>query len=921
MNMPALVPLNQNHTRPIESGIGVVLADANGLCQLVNGPACRMLGYADADLLSIPLTTLLVGHHGAVLHTGFTSRRLPFRCADGSLLHVLATSSRLDDGSLLLEFQDITLLTRDLESLSRREMHYRTLVEVASDWVWEVDGDGMYTYVSPRCRTLLGYEPNELIGKSPFDLMPPEEADRCRVHYAAIVQTRSQLTDFENINLHRDGHQVVLESCAVPIINERGELAGYRGIDRDITARKKVEQALVHSREMLAEAQRIAHMGNWEWDAEHRRFEFSDGLCRIFGIEPSEFIGTMEAMNNMVHPQDRQLARTAMDRIMRGDKALTVEHRILRTDGTERIIEVRAEPRRDKDGSLRILGTTQDITDRRKAEFGLQQLTQALDNTREAVIILDAQRHVIAINQAFSKMTGFREAEIIGRDPFENRKATIGARVFADIWEIVDRDGRWEGEVQGERSNGELYTEHLTISHLSDLHGQTQNYIAVMADISKQKHSEEQLRYVASHDMLTALPNRQMLTDNLHQRISAGGQGFALLMIDIDGFKTINNSLGQMAGDRMLRVYAERLQGTVRRDDTVARLGGDEFAVVLDGVTDEATAMPVIEKLRQTLCESMAIGKEDIEPVACIGVVFWPTHGNQPESLLQHAETALARAKAQGRDTCLYYTPDMTTNVSEQFSLERALRRAIRSGEGIRAYYQPQIDTTSGVAVGAEALMRWEHPELGEISPARFIPLAEQSELIIELGEWMLDTACADLRRWLDAGLKPIRMAVNVSSREVTSGRLVDHVRSAILRHAIPPELLEIEMTERSLIADTMRAHSVLHELKQLGVFIAIDDFGTGYSSLSYLKSFPLNILKIDKSFIDGIPGDDHDEAIAHAVIAMAHGLKLQVTAEGVETAVQREFLQSHGCDFLQGYLISKPVPAAKFARWLAENS
>lgn len=903
---------------------GIVLFDSDDRCSYANAVACRLLGYPPADFTGVGVMTLLGCHPDRFSElcrqpTG-TTRVLSFLRADGTLLDTLASTSCLSDQSRMLVIQDAAALTDTLAMLRHDEAHYRALVEVTSDWLWEVDPTGVYTYASPRVRDLMGYEPEEVLGRSAFDFMPADERRQIRDFYLEIAARRESFIGVTNNVICKDGKLITVESSGVPVFDGEGRLLCYRGIDRDITERRRIELALEKSHAALAEAQRIARLGNWELAFADRRFEWSDECYRILGVNREDFDGTLDGLLRHVHPEDRPAVRRSLERMERERRPLRLEHRIIRPDGGERIVEVRAEVRFSATGAAtHLFGTVQDVTEQRTTENGMQQLARAMEDTREGVLIMDADRRVMVVNKAFSDLTGFSAIEMLGKNPFQMRASSQGQKLWQTIWQAVERNGRWEGEVQGERRNGEFYTERLTISALHDHQRRVVNFIAVISDISRQKQSEEQLNYLATHDTLTGLPNREALADRIRQLMVRGkdpARGFALVLIDIDGFETINSTLGHMTGNQILHISAERLQAALRRHDFVARLGGDDFGLIIEGVSDPRLVEPLVEKLSQALSQPITIGRDEIETSISIGVAFHPANGDDPESLMKHADTALHRAKATGRGARRFYSPDMTQDMSEQFSLERALRRALRAGDGLSIHYQPQLSMTDGTIVGVEALMRWEDPDLGPISPARFIPLVEQSGLIHDIGKWALYAACAGMRQWLDRGLAPIRMAVNVSSREITAGRLVNNVSAALKHFNIPPHLLEIEMTESSLMEDTTRAYAVLRNLKDLGVWIAVDDFGTGYSSLNYLKSFPLDILKIDKSFIDGIPGDEHDEAIARAIIAMAHGLKLQVTAEGVETEQQRAFLQAHGCDFMQGYLLSRPLPLEAFLTW-----
>ena len=482
--------------------------------------------------------------------------------------------------------------------------------------------------------------------------------------------------------------------------------------------------------------------------------------------------------------------------------------------------------------------------------------------------------------------------------------------------------GHWQGEIWNRRKNGEVYPELLSIGAVKDGQGNITGYVGVFADISQSKASEAKMEFLAHHDPLTQLPNRLMLLSRLEHSIERArlhNKQLALLMLDLDRFKDVNDSFGHAAGDELLQQIAARISKHLRGVDTISRLGGDEFTILLEDMSHAADATLVADMLIDILSEPCQLKNGvEIHVGASIGISLYPQDGASASDLLQQADAALYQAKAEGRGRFAYYAEQLTQNARTRIEMEAGLRRALEQQE-FRVYYQPQVDITTGRITGAEALIRWQHPQDGLIPPVLFIPVAEATGLISNIGAWVLMETCRQGRRWLDEGLPPLRLAVNVSPQQLLHGDLIDMVSRTLADSGFPATNLELELTETALMEREQEAVNVLNQLRSLGVHLAIDDFGTGYSSLAYLKSFPLDVLKIDKSFVDDIPDSLDDKEIVSAIIAMGHKLRFRVLAEGVETAEQLAFLQAQDCDFYQGYLKSPPLPAHEFAQLLAK--
>jgi diguanylate cyclase (GGDEF)-like protein/PAS domain S-box-containing protein len=807
--------------------------------------------------------------------------------------------------------------------LTKSEARFRVLVESSSDLVWEVDARGTYTYVSPKISDLLGFTPEEVIGRTPFDLMPPGEAERVRSLFDALAASGKAAYGIENVNRHKDGRLVVLETNAVPVFDAAGVLVGYRGMDRDITGRRQAEGALRQSQKNLAEAQRIASLGSWEWDIAGGELRWSDEFYHIFGLPLEGFGATYAAFLEAVHPDDRARVEHAVNAALAG-WPYDIEHRIVRPDGSERVLHERGEVSFDADRRpVRMVGTGQDITERKAAELRLRQAAKVFENTSEGVMITGPDKRIVAVNLAFSRITGYSEDEVRGREPNLLRSGRHDEAFYRAMWSAITGTERWQGEIWNRRKDGGEYPEWLNISVVRDDAGAIINYIGVFSDISSIKQAQDKLEYTAHHDALTGLPNRLLFRDRMEQALAVSRrshEGVALLFIDLDRFKLINDTLGHEAGDLLLQAVAQRLTACMREEDTVARMGGDEFVVIQKGVARPEDAVLLAARMLAAVSRPLTIAGHEIVVSLSVGISLYPQDGDNASTLLKHADAAMYRAKEKGRNGYQYYSDEMSQAGVERLELESDLCQALERGE-LRVHYQPQVELASGHIVGAEALVRWQHATRGMISPAVFIPMAEDNGMIGPIGEWVLETACADARAWQLAGLPPLRVAVNVSGRQIGNDHVVDKVAAALEHSGLAPEWLEIEVTESVVMQDAARAISTLSALREMGVTLAIDDFGTGYSSLSYLKRFPVHKLKIDKSFIDGLEGSPDDAAIAMAIIVMAHSLRHTVIAEGVETAAQVEVLRAYGCDEMQGYHFSRPLPAEDFAALLRTAS
>ena len=548
---------------------------------------------------------------------------------------------------------------------------------------------------------------------------------------------------------------------------------------------------------------------------------------------------------------------------------------------------------------------------------------QVFDQTTEGIVITDAERRIISVNRAFTEITGFPAEEALGRHPEELlQSGRHDAELYRQIETSLAEQGSWRGEMWHRRRNGEVYPEWLAISPVRDGTGRPEYYIGIFSDISQQRRDAERIRFLAYYDALTGLPNRTLLADRMAKAIATAqrnGTRVALLFMDLDGFKHVNDSLGHLLGDTLLQRVAERLGQQTRRADTLARFGGDEFVVLLTEVEGPDSIATAARRCLDALSTPFALDGHDIDITASIGISVYPDDGDALEALIKNADTAMYQAKESGRSQFRFFEAAMNARATSRATLANDLRRALERGE-LLLHYQPQAEITSGEIVGVEALVRWQHPQLGMISPAEFIPVAEEIGLIGRLGEWVMNEACRQAVAWQQAGLPHMPVAVNLSALQLRSPDFLDSVRRALQSAGLDAHWLELELTESVLMHQVDTVMQTLNGLSALGIRIAIDDFGTGYSSLAYLRRFAIDKLKIDRSFIRDLSVDPEDALIVATIIRMAHSLRLKVIAEGVEASEQLATLRAQGCDEIQGYHLSRPLPADALAEFIRER-
>ncbi|MDD2767290.1 MAG: EAL domain-containing protein [Methylococcus sp.] len=944
------------------------------------------------------------------------------------MLGVAASRQRLWDAAL---------------SISRSERRYRIVADFNYDWeYWQVP-DGALRYVSPSCERITGYSADALLNEPALleRMIHPE--DRYPLHGRPCPSAGPAAEVEADFRIVRaDGEIRWIGHVSRPIYGEHGEFLGLRVSNRDITLRKRAEEAWRRGELHLREAQRLANLGSWELDLLSGRLEWSEQVFRIFEIDPQQFGTSYAAFIALVHPEDREAVNHAYTQSVADRLPYSIVHRLLMPDGRVKHVCERGETYYGEDGQpLRSMGTVQDISEQRRLENDSRQLASivessddaiiganldgivlnwnraaeriygyaaaeivgqplfclcppersaeirevfdrllrgehvvqfetvrlkkggtpfpvsqtvflfkdfeggtagiaeisrditagkqaeeqlrlagvAFNHTRDAVLITDAEGLILSVNQAFENITGYSAAEVLGHNPSLMKSGRHEIDFYARFWQELQTEGYWSGEIWNRHRNGHVFPVWQSISAVKDSEGRISHYVGIFTDITEYKDAEARIQYLSYHDDLTGLPNRaffQMRLDQLIAEAERDQNRIALLVLDLDHFKTVNDSLGHSVGDELLRQVSERLKANVDMADTLARQGGDEFVIALADC--EATqAAHVAGDIGSALSRPYAIGSHTLVVTPSLGISLYPHDGRDAETLIKSADSAMYKAKSLGRNTHQFYSAEMSALAAERLTLENALHQALPNRE-FALHYQPQIDLRSGRVVGLEALIRWRHPGMGWVAPLRFIPVAEDNGVIGQIGWWVLEEACRQQTAWADRGLNLVPVAVNLSPLQLYKSDFPERIKSLLAAAGLEPSFLELELTETAVMRDAGKMEDMLRKLKALGIRLAIDDFGTGYSSLGRLRRFQVDKLKIDQSFVRNVCETEDNATITRAIIALAKQLDLKVLAEGVETEEQLRFLREAGCDEVQGYYFSRPVPADEILPWLS---
>jgi diguanylate cyclase (GGDEF)-like protein/PAS domain S-box-containing protein len=918
----------------------MMILEADGTVRYVSPAVERVLGYRPEEMVGSLALDYVHPEDVEYMSESFADTlekpgvhppiEYRVRTADGSWRHMEAIrSNRLADphvAGVVANVRDVTERKKAEEALKESEERYRMVVEQSVEAIYLYDAETKRILeANAAFQRLIGYVEEELLGMRIYDFIAHADEDIDRQVRRSLKEKRRYIG--ERRYRRKDGSVIFVDTSA-SVISYGGRTA-LCAVSRDVTERRVAEETVRRSEIRLAETQRLAHLGGWEWDVRTDEISWSDEVYRIYGLAPQSAVPSVERFMGIVHPDDRELVGKAIDGALYESKPYDVEHRVVRPDGEVRVVHRRAEVVRGEGGEpLRMIGTVHDITERKEAE---ERLREAEERYRTVV---EAQTELVCrflpdltltfVNEAYCRYFGRTPGEVIGRSFVE--RVPVEDRVYYEeqLTRLNKEDPRRTIEHRVLTPEGGVRWQQWTDTAIFDGEGRIVEYQSVGRDVTERKALEEKLEHQALHDSLTGLPNRQLLVDRFKQSLSRTrrrrGRKVGVLFMDLDGFKVVNDSLGHDTGDRLLVEVAERLKGCLRPEDTLARFGGDEFIVLIEEVEGADDALRITQRITEEFRGPFVLDGRELVVRFSIGVALGDAHTKSPEELLRNADAAMYRAKEDAVDYRVF-DPQMHEQALSRLELENDLRHALEKEE-FTIYYQPKFRLGQKDRVeGIEALVRWEHPQRGLMLPEDFIPVAEETGLIISIGGWVMREACRKAKEWQERypSEPPLSVCVNLSAGQVRHPGLLQDVRSTLRESGLEAGYLILEITEGTLLKDTEMIETVFRELKALGVRLAIDDFGKEYSSLSYLKRLPVDSLKIDGSFIGSLGEDPSNTTIVEAVISLAHSLGLEVTGEEVETAEQLEHLRRMGCDLVQGDHLARPLPSEEVGQLLAD--
>ncbi|ADI29875.1 EAL domain-containing protein [Methylotenera versatilis] len=913
--------------------IGYLSISKHGMITEVNWKVTSMLGVKRGELNEQHFSQFVIDEEKSRWQKLFLSMQdldggeelnfdIKLTHVSGAIITANLNCLRMDDDAeqpiLRVAMLDVTQLKHTEEEKQRSDVRLQAIIDAIPDLLFEIDIHGRYFSAHSPSKHLLPVPPEALIGKTVREVMPEGAANIVMSAISEAYDTdRSQGRQFE---LTLPGGKFWFELSVAKKPKVAGEDIRFILLSRDVTERKQSELKLLESSASLAKAQASAHLGSWELDLTTMVGSWSDENFRLYDLDPELGTPSFAEYLELIHPDDRDLVTDIQRQLATLIGSIQFESRTNPSLGAVRTLSNSIKVIRDASGrAIRATGTSLDITERKLAELEFRIAATAFES-QEGMMVTDVNKIILRVNKAFTKISGYTAEEAVGQTPRLVSSGHHHEDFYASMWQNIDASGYWEGEVWNRRKNGEVYPQHLTITAVMGDNGIVTNYVATFTDVTLRNAAEAEINHLAFYDVLTRLPNRRLLIDRLNHALSAGarlGWGGALLFLDLDHFKTLNDTLGHDVGDLLLRQVADRLTDCVREGDTVARLGGDEFVVMLEDLSKHpleaaGQAETIANKILISISQPYQLGASAYQTTASIGVVLFSENEHSQDVLLKHADIAMYQAKKMGRNTLCFFDPNMQEAINMRAALEVDLRKALDNNQ-FELYYQVQVDRL-GKALGAEALIRWIHPERGLVSPLEFIPLAEETGLILPIGQWVLETACAQLKAWqTKRQTQALTLSINVSAKQFYQNTFAKQVQAAVKHSGINPIRLKLELTESIMLENIEATITKMMELKNIGVNFSLDDFGTGYSSLQYLKLLPLYQLKIDRSFVREIAIDTSDQAIVRTVIAMAETLNLDVIAEGVETDEQRELLMNCGCNAYQGFLFGRPMPIAQF--------
>jgi len=700
---------------------------------------------------------------------------------------------------------------------------------------------------------------------------------------------------------------------------KNANIIGIVGVLLDITDYEVEKNNLKKLEDGLSKAQQLANIGHWELDLVENQLFWSDEVYRIFGLKVQEFGATYEAFLKHIHPDDIELVNNTYNESVKNKQGYNVTHRIIRKNGEIGFVEERCLHELNTKGEvIRSIGTVHDITKIKQVENDLMLAKNVFENMHDSVIITDSKQNIVSVNEAFTKLTGYNDDEVIGNNPRILSSGWHDDTFYKTIWDEVSKNGQWEGEIVDRKKNGKTFTSELKISSVFNEEGTLTNYLAISSDISRKKEQEKLIHNLAYFDSLTDLPNRILFEERVSSRLpicNRNSQKMAIFFIDMDNFKNVNDTLGHSYGDEFLIEVSKRIKSVLQEQDTLARQGGDEFTVLIEDIDSIENIAQVAQKIVEVFQRPLYLDSCKVLTSVSMGISIYPDDGQNYNELMKAADTAMYQVKATGKKHYQFYRSSMNEAVLQRINIENNLHNSIENNE-LFLEYQPKVDTKNNKVYGMEALVRWQQPEQGLIRPDQFISVAEDTGQIYDIGLWVFKQAIFDLKEFhkLD---NTLIMSINISSKQLENEKFVSDISALVEEVGIAEKYIELEITESHIMDNIQKALLILKEIDAKGFHVSIDDFGTGYSSLSYLKSLPAHTIKIDRSFVLDIVEDEDDRSIVASIIAMANALGKDVIAEGSETQGHVDTLAKLMCHKIQGYYFSKPLRIEKFKEYL----
>jgi diguanylate cyclase (GGDEF)-like protein/PAS domain S-box-containing protein len=916
----------------------MLLLDMNGVIVQVNQSGAVQRGYTRQEMLGRSISEFDPPEYAvqvpermkALARDGQARFESAHICKDGRVMPVEIHSRLIDLAGIphvLSVIRDITESRQQEQSIRESEERWKFALEGSGDGAWDWNPQTDKAVFSKRWKAMIGFAEDEFPGTGAAWVAHLHPDDRERV-MSTVQNFFVQNAPYYEVEFRmrcKDGSwKWMLARGMLVCRDEQGRPLRMIGTHTDLTERKRTEQMMAEKTSLLAATLESTADGILVVDGEGRITSYNQRFLELWRI-PEAVMQSGDDGSVIAHVLVQLAEPDAFVhkvQLLYRDTAAESFDELVFKDG--RVFERYSRPQRIGEQIAGRVWSFRDATLRRQAEASLKIAGMVYANSNEAILVVDADNRIIANNPAFTQTTGYTESEVLGQNPKMLSSGRQNSDFYREMWQELNTTGRWQGEMWNRRKNGEVYAEQLSINTIFHPDGSVYRRIALFLDVTEKKKTEEIIWRQANFDALTGLPNRRMLRDRLDQEIKKAQRSsapLALLFIDLDRFKEINDTLGHHVGDELLIEASRRLESCVRESDTIGRLGGDEFTVLVGQLHSMVDAQRLANTIIEKLAEPYQLGGERVSSSASIGIAIYPEDATQSAQLLQYADQAMYAAKGQGGGRFSFFTPLLQEEAQNRMRLTGELSGALESGQ-FRVYFQPIVELASNRIFKAEALLRWIHPQRGMISPMSFIPLAEETGLIIPIGDWVFCESVRWVKRWQDISAEGFQISVNKSPIQFCNGDNADVIWLAFLRAAgLTGRNICIEITEGLLLNRDDTTSRKLFSFRDAGIQVSIDDFGTGYSSLSYLKKFDIDYLKIDQSFVRNMVSDPSDLALCEAIVVMAHKLGLKVIAEGVETQAQRDLLIQIGCDFAQGYLFARPMPGEEMEALLASQS